>query len=110
MREWHSLAKWPYFLHLKHGPLVQGGGVSVWATFPHTPLHCPPLWDGPPLLLKGALLLDRSIGTGVLFIHLGAFVELYWGNCGGGPLGAGALSAFTSCCDFTMLMALFFRS
>ena len=84
----------------------------------------------PPLQLKGALLLDRSIRMGVLFIHLGAFIELYWGNRGAGPFGVEAqnvglntgfvpnlvegvafhLRAFTSCRGFTMLMALLFRS
>ena len=66
----------------------------------------------------------------MLFIHLGALVELYCGIWGGGLLGAGGLyeglnacigpnllggavvhlRAFTSCLAFTTLMALFFKS
>ncbi len=63
----------------------------------------------------------------MLFIHLGALVELYCGSRGGGPLGAGGgqfcdlkgwganlpigavvhLSTLTSCCALTTLIALF---
>ena len=65
----HSLAKWPIFPHLKHGPFCRGRGVSVWATFPYVRL-----WK---LRLVGALVLaEVSMATGVLFIHLGALVEL----------------------------------
>ena len=65
----------------------------------------------------------------MLFIHLGALVELYWGKRGGGPLSAGGLfwglnvwgpnrptgavvhlRALTSCWALTMLIALLHKS
>ncbi len=69
------------------------------------------------------------MGTRMLFIHLRALVELYCGNRGGGPLGAGGgrfcdlngwgmncpigamvhLSTLTSCRALTTLIALLRR-
>src|SRR6266850_3070144 len=72
----HLFAQWSVAPHLKHGALALGFGVRC--TCPLGPALAARLQKVgfPPLFLLN-LALSRSMGTGTLFILLGALVELY---------------------------------
>src|SRR6266850_2436658 len=84
----HLFAQWSVPPHLKHGALALGLGVRrIWPPDPALaacPRKPPQKLEFPPLFLLN-LVLSRSMGTGTLFILLGALVELYDGGLLGRP-------------------------
>src|SRR6267142_3757610 len=80
----HLFAQWSVPPHLKQGALALGLGTRRnWPLGPALAAR-PQKLGFPPLFLLN-LVLSRSIGTGTLFILLGALVELYDGGLLGRP-------------------------
>src|SRR6266850_1490344 len=80
----HLFAQWSVPPHLKHGALALGlGARHNWPLGPALAARLRKL-GFPPLFLLN-LVLSRSMGTGTLFILLGALVELYDGGLLGRP-------------------------
>src|SRR6267142_1371383 len=74
-----SAAKCPMIPQLKHGPFGRHCGVDVWATCISLSYPCWYLAILAWYCLHGNWVRDTSIGTGWLFMCLGAFEELYCG-------------------------------
>src|SRR6267142_320392 len=73
----HLFAQWSVPPHLKHDALALGfGRCRTWPLDPAL-AALPRKLEVPPLFRLN-LVLSRSIGTGTLFMLLGALVELYW--------------------------------
>src|SRR6267142_2995567 len=74
----HLFAQWSVPPHLKHGALALGfGRRRTWPPDPALAALPRKLVVPPRFLLN--LVWSKSIGTGTLFMLLGALVELYWG-------------------------------